>query len=66
MADDANGASQATVFARINNVAPVIADLGLTSAVILENGVATLTGRIRIWPRTTSLDCACELRSFAG
>ena len=21
---------------------------------------------LRIWPRTTSLDCACELRSFAG
>ena len=56
-------------------VSLIFTDKHLTSVVLITDDFnqdiylraeGTLGKTFRIWPRTTSLDCACELRSFAG
>jgi hypothetical protein len=57
-------ADEMVLEAAVNGRADVLVTFNLRDygAIPLQFGIEVL----RIWPRTTSLDCACELRSFAG
>ena len=52
--------------ARWLGVKPTASRIPPEAATSAAPAVPTRPQDLRIWPRTTSLDCACELRSFAG